>query len=90
MTKTVWKFQFNPEDLLSIQMPAGAKLLHVDVQGGQPCIWALVDPAAPTENRNFRLAGTGHPIEAVDCEVYFGTFMLREGALVFHLFDRGM
>ena len=34
-----------------IQMPEGAKILHVAVQAGYPFIWALVNPDAPLKTR---------------------------------------
>lgn len=90
-TKTVWKFPFDVTDDISIEMPAGAEVLHVEAQAGQPCIWALVDPAAKKVERRFRLAGTGHPI-AIRPRSQFdhvGSFFMAAGALVFHLFDLG-
>ena len=57
--KTIWKFPFAVSDklVIAIEMPKGAKILHVEVQSdwlapglrGQPCLWALVDPLAEKE-----------------------------------------
>ena len=85
---TIWKFPFEPRDGVVIEMPKGARPLCVAMQHDQPCLWAMVDPTAPTEPREFRLAGTGHDLPDVLRNVrYIGTFQMHGGALVFHLFD---
>ena len=84
--KQVWKYQFSVQDHHSFRMPIGAQVLSVDVQQGAPCIWALVDPKADVEERHFRLAGTGHPINEVGLH-FVGTFQLLGGSLIFHLFE---
>ncbi len=85
--KSVWKFELPITDRFSIPMPVGARLLNVETQNEQPCLWALVDPAAEKEGRQFRLAGTGHPINNPDELSYVGTCMMRGGGLVWHLFE---
>ena len=46
--QTVWKFPIRPDDHIRVEMPADARVLTVQTQGGQPCIWALVSDDAPT------------------------------------------
>jgi hypothetical protein len=86
---TVYKYGFEINDDFELELPRGARILHVNVQHDCPCIWALVDPNAPKEMRKFHLAGTGHPID-IDMRTtnytHVGTFMMHEGKLVFHLF----
>ena len=82
----VWKFPFPIMDDLEFQMPVGAKVLTVDMQGANPAMWVLCDPTAKLETRRFRVAGTGHNIDYPVS--YIGTFQMRGGALVFHLFER--
>ncbi len=85
---TVWKFSVPADkDLFAVAMPAGARLLAVQVQTGVPCVWAAVDPKAQVVGRRFRWAGTGHPV--LEADRYVGTIQLYGGALVFHLFDLG-
>jgi len=85
---TIWKFPVRYNDFADVEMPAGAKLLHVDEQYGTPCIWALVDPQQEKETRRFRLAGTGHPIDVpVDKLHHVGSYLTTWGQLVFHLFE---
>jgi len=87
VSKAVWKFEFAVQDEIAIDMPAGAIALTVALQFGSPCLWALVDPAAPLVRRRFRLAGTGHP-PGPEVGNYVGSFQLSGGHLVFHLFER--
>lgn len=75
-----------PKGLISIEMPAGAEVLTVQVQNEVPCIWALVGPDAPPTMRGFRMYGTGHEIDHENMP-YVGTFQLVGGSLVFHLFE---
>jgi hypothetical protein len=84
--KRVYKYTFEIDDEITIPMPPG-DILSVQVQRGRPCVWALVDPKAPLIERRFRIAGTGHDIDNADQLTFRGTFQLRDGALVFHLFE---
>jgi hypothetical protein len=87
--KTVYKYELPTEDIAALQMPAGAELLHVGVQGSDVMLWARVDPDAPCVTRRVRFAGTGHPLgEGADAP-YVGTALLYNGRLVFHVFDLG-
>ena len=85
--KQVWKFVPQLADISEIAMPAGAQILTVAAQHGNITLWALVDPLAPPESRIFRIAGTGHAIDAAECGHYLGTAILADGALVFHVFE---
>lgn len=73
-------------DRFELELPVGAELLHVDVQGAVPQLWALVDPNAETQRRTFILRGTGHEITDTIIR-HIGTFLVSGGALVFHLFE---
>jgi len=87
----VWKFEM-PEfvklhgDAFVLKMPKEAQILTVQVQYGKPCIWAVVDPTAPVEERKFRIAGTGHNLQ-YDLMRYIGTFQLSEGKFIGHVFE---
>jgi len=84
---TIYKFPIPIADNFTLPLPSGAACLSVQVQHGQPCLWALCeDPeAGPIKPRKFRLAGTGHPIAKGG--KFVGTFQLNGGALVCHLFE---
>lgn len=84
----VFKYPVPVADLFELEMPKDAQILTVQIQGEDIQMWALVDPESPTELRQFRLAGTGHSISVKHTvKRYIGTFQIRGGRLVFHLFE---
>lgn len=86
MAKKIFKYKIEVEDMPVLELPEGAEILTVQVQNGEPHLWALVDESRPTKRRYFELYGTGHPVpDAV--RNYIGTFQMRGGNLVFHLFE---
>lgn len=80
----VWKFELLLDDEFTIEMPAGAEVVHVREQDNRPCLWVLVDPDAPKERRTFRTRGTGQ--DATDAGRYLGSYQLHNGTFVGHLF----
>ena len=63
---TIHRYSFTP----TMTLPEGA--VFIDIQAGQsgPSVWFLVDPTAPTEERNFCMVATGQPLpnEILDCQ----------------------
>ena len=84
--RQIWKFQFPVQDDIEIEMPMDAEVLHVEVQGEMPCLWAQVDPSLPRVKRQFHLYGTGHHMHNTP-QQHVGSFQMHGGALVFHLFE---
>lgn len=84
---TIWKYPLTAAS--GLRMPQGARLLAVQVQAEDVCLWALVDPEAPMVTRTIRVFGTGHTVRLAPTDTYIGTFQLSGGALVFHVFDGG-
>jgi hypothetical protein len=85
--QTIYKFPLKVDDLVTVSMPKGAKILSLQVQNDIPCLWALVDEDMEwRENRVFRIFGTGH-VFAASPGTFLGTVQLMEGALVFHVFE---
>jgi len=87
--KAVWKFplrlSLGPVEHV-VEMPGGAEVLHVGVQGGDPTLWALVDPDKTVgESRTFRLVGTGHR-EVGSGMRFVGTALVSE-SFVLHVFE---
>lgn len=85
MSRIIWKFHISPADTIEFSMPVGARILTLQTQFGEPCIWAEVDDQAPTEIRKFRTYGTGHPMDG-DL-TYVGSYQLNGGGLVFHVYE---
>lgn len=85
----IFKYPLETEGQQFISLPKGAEVLTVQVQNSKPCIWALVNPELITELREFRVFGTGHPIDCSRAELkYIGTYQLLEGRFIGHLFER--
>ena len=80
----IWKYTLQMHDLQTLTIPVGAKLLSLQMQEGQPQLWALVNEAAPCEPRRITVYGTGQPIYN-DPGVFIGTF--QYGEYVFHVFE---
>ncbi len=95
MNKKIWKFstiENGFQQRFTIKMPKGAEILTVqrDEKDNHPRIWALVDPNAEWEDRDFELFGTGHHVYCgmgIDRK-YIGTYQYQRGEFVGHLFER--
>lgn len=86
--ETIYKYPFSTDDHFTIDMPEGAEILSLQMQGAIPTIWALVDRDARKITRFFAVYGTGHPIETGECNRKFiGTYQEAAGALIFHVFE---
>ena len=86
--KTIYKYPFPVTDEFTLALPVGARILTVQAQDDTPCLWAEVDPEQTVmDPHDFNLFGTGHPVPD-EPGTYRGTFQLREGRLVFHLYER--
>ena len=86
--EAIWKQPLECADHQVVSLPVGAKVLCVQAQSEQPCLW-FVTPEVDnpkTELRTFAIHGTGHPCVTVN-GIYIGTFQLQGGSLVFHVFE---
>ena len=84
--KVIWKYPFEVNSHISLQMPKGAKVLSVQVQKEQPCLWALVNADNEKETRTFACYGTGHLHDEINGN-FIGTFQLINGSFIGHLFE---
>ena len=86
--KTIWKYDLPICDMQGIDMPRGAEILSVQMQGNQGAkLWVLVDPSKPKVNRTIIIHGTGHPVLQPENKKFIGTIQIDDGALVFHVFS---
>lgn len=85
--KAIYKFPLVVQDNNAVEMPEEAMILCVQMQHGNPCIWAEVDTEKPKVTRNFQIYGTGHAMSDAYLD-YIGTFQMHGGNLVFHLFEK--
>jgi serine/threonine protein kinase len=91
LRQTVYKYPVKGNAVFgegfTIDLPAGAQVLCVQVQNGSPYIWVLVNPIRKPMPRRFLLCGTGLPMSGGDSFSYVGTFQLEDGGWVYHLFE---
>ena len=85
--KTIYKYTLVMADEQAVDMPEAAQVLDVQVQQAQVCLWALVDPVAPTAPRIIRIVGTGQSVSDAVLLRYIATFQIN-GAFVFHVFEK--
>lgn len=88
--KTIYKYWLTDENVQSVAMPEGARVLTVQAQLNSPHLWAEVDTEKPEVERIFETFGTGHemPYDTGIERVYVGTYQLHGGSLVFHVYER--
>lgn len=84
--QTIWKYPLDVADEQKIQLPLGADILHVGVQGEAVCLWAQVSPGRVKQVRTIHIFGTGHDLPDNPGR-HIGSFMLHGGALVFHAYE---
>lgn len=85
---TIFKYAINVTNVSVVEMPVNADILCVQVQNGEPFLWAVVSDLAPKIPRIIETFGTGHRMPNKDRRKYIGTYQLEGGALVFHVFER--
>ena len=85
----VFRYDVPLEDSFTLKLPRTGKFLAFQTQRDRPQIWMLVDPDDDrTMDCEFRLSGTGTGIEESERDLHYrGTCQMREGALVWHLFE---
>lgn len=84
----VIKYIIKLTDYFTLQLPLNAKILCCQTQKENPCLWILCDPEAELEDRNFRLAGTGHSIDEDILDLIFiDSFQIYDGMQIYHLFE---
>jgi len=76
-------FQESSETIL--ELPRNARVLSVQVQRGETCLWALVNPEQPLEPRTFVCQLTGGAFDPTGLE-YVSTY--QNGWFVGHVFER--
>ncbi len=82
---TIWKFPLEIHGLQDINMPLGAKLLHVETQDNVPTLWAMVDPTQAKASRRIEIRGTGAPFYEAN-RIYISTYQNKEGC-IYHAFE---
>ena len=87
--KKIFKYSINlysGNDIKVIVAPEYFHPLHVGLQNGEVCLWALVGDTSRLIEHFIRVAGTGHDLPDYCGERYIGTVQLPDDDLVFHFF----
>lgn len=84
METKIFKYTLQWSHSQNIKIPRVFRPLSVQLQRGEICLWALVDPEAELQDVDFFIVGTGHSASHVMVDYYVGTF--QYGELVGHLF----
>lgn len=83
--RTIYKYHIEIRNFQILKVPQDRKILSVQVQKDEVCIWAEVDTQSPMSDLKVYVFGTGHPIQQKDLN-YIGSVQLLGGDLVFHVF----
>ena len=85
---TIYKYALSIYDVQSVFMPKGAEILSVANQNGALCLWAIVRPNEPMEERDIELFGTGQemPVGISVERKFIGTVAIDP--FVWHVFER--
>ena len=84
----IWKYKLELMSSKVIEMPYGAEILCVQMQGQSICLWAKVDPKARVGKREFVVIGTGHAFSDTFVGRYIGTVQTEGGLFIWHVFER--
>lgn len=89
VARKVFKYPIHPADSrFTVDLPFNAEIIHVGMQRGQLCMWAVVEEDNSPEPRDFIIVGTGHQIPDVNPLKHLGSFFTDpDGTYVFHLFE---
>jgi hypothetical protein len=86
MSRIIWKFSLELSARHLVLMPRGAEILSVQMQGGSPVAWALVDPDAQLTSRVILMNGTGWDVgTATKAKNHIGT--VQADGMVWHFFE---
>jgi len=88
MAMRIYKYRIPLVPGPAVMMPEGAAVLSLQMQNGEPCIWAIVDDEKRPAARFFHWYETGHAIPMQDLVNlnFIGT--VQNEPFVFHLFER--
>ena len=81
---SIYKYPLSSERCTH-SIPHGARVLSVQTQGEQLCLWALVDTDKVHETRTFRVIGTGWDVAGRFLDNFIGT--AQQGPYVWHIFE---
>lgn len=84
--RTIYKYQIEIKDTVTIEMPQEAKVLKFGFQNDILCMWVLIDNSRINEHRSFNIYGTGHPCDRSIADYEDTVFDPR--GFVWHIFKK--
>lgn len=84
----IFKQQILPTPLQAFKIQKGARILNIQMQESNPCIWYIFDVENECEFEDITIEtiGTGHFIDSESQRVYIG--MYQVDIYVFHVFQQ--
>lgn len=87
--KKIFKYVLKTTDIQSITTYADHKILCVQVQHGNPCLWAIVDLESEEVITDIYIFGTGYEINIdINKLNYIDTYQLANENFIGHVFER--
>lgn len=78
--RAVYKYELTEEIIAPIE-----KFLHIEMQNGVPCAWAIIDTDLEEKHYTVLCSGTGWPLlDPQTKDTYIGT--ITDGPYVWHFF----
>jgi hypothetical protein len=81
--KVIYKYILDVNREQSLELSIDSEILSVQMQGGNLCLWAMVNEELPKVKRNIHIYGTGITIHEDNLQ-YVGT--VQDGDYVWHVF----
>lgn len=87
--RAIWKYELPGTQINDVMMKSGAFILDIQLQNGNLCAWALVNPAedCPDVLRRIEMHPTGQEINNTDELRHIKTLQTPAG-FVWHFFER--
>ena len=86
--KKIYKYIIPISDEQTVKIPYDAKILSAQMQNGQLCLWAIVDPKSDVQGgKVISIHGTGHELRESPGQLKFIS-TVQDGPLVWHVFER--
>lgn len=83
--KNIFKYNLVIDRTQTVEMPAHARILSVDNQQGNLCLWAEVDPDNYKEDRVISIYGTGNPTSSYP-GIFIGSVVIDP--FVWHVYEQ--
>ena len=84
--RRIYKYELEITDKQDVEMPLGAQMLSVQMQGDKLCVWALITTGREQEVRHIEIYGTGRDIGNENQMNIFHRGTVQDGGLVWHVF----